>query len=119
MERTMVHPYIKSFITSWSLHDPRKLVFVVDVVVIDLMWETVALNVINWLTCAAMELNAIVKICKYRRFHERHHFILMAMEVHGAPKCDMDYFIKECARLFHDKQSRGHLSLSFCIQFFM
>jgi hypothetical protein len=41
------------------------------------------------------------------------------MEVHGAPRCDMDCFIKEFVRLFHDRQSRGHLSLSFCIQFFM
>jgi hypothetical protein len=31
---------------------------------------------------------------------------------------DMNCFIKECAHLFHDKGSRGHLSLSFCIQFF-
>jgi hypothetical protein len=30
----------------------------------------------------------------------------------------MDHFIKECAHLFHDRQSRGHLSLSFYIQFF-
>jgi hypothetical protein len=40
------------------------------------------------------------------------------MEVHSTPERDMDHFIKECARFFHDKQSRGHLSLSFCIQFF-
>jgi hypothetical protein len=30
----------------------------------------------------------------------------------------MDRFIRECAHIFHDKQLRGHLSLSFCIQFF-
>jgi hypothetical protein len=42
----------------------------------------------------------------------------MAMEVHGAPMHDKDCFIRECARLFHDRRSRGHLSLSFCIQFF-
>ncbi len=42
----------------------------------------------------------------------------MAMEVHGAPEHDMDCFIREYAHLFHDRQSRGHLSLSFCIQFF-
>jgi hypothetical protein len=42
----------------------------------------------------------------------------MAMDVHDAPKCDMDRFIKECVRLFHDRWSRGHLSLYFCIQFF-
>jgi hypothetical protein len=45
-------------------------------------------------------------------------FILMAMEVHSAFGHDTDCFIRECACLFHDKQSKGHLSLSFCIQFF-
>jgi hypothetical protein len=78
----------------------------------------VALNVINRLVGVATKLSAIAKICKYRRFHERHHFIPMATKVHGTPKQDMDHFIKECARLFHDKQSKSHLSLSFCIQFF-
>jgi hypothetical protein len=39
----------------------------------------------------------------------------MASKVHNATGHDMDYFIKECACLFHDKWSRGHLSLSFCI----
>jgi hypothetical protein len=43
---------------------------------------------------------------------------LMAMEVHGAPRHDMDHFIKECTCLFHDRWSGGHLSLSFYIQFF-
>jgi hypothetical protein len=43
-----------------------------------------ALSVINRLIGAAMELNAIAKIYKYKRLHERQHFILMAMEVHGA-----------------------------------
>jgi hypothetical protein len=65
-----------------------------------------------------VELNAIAKIHKYKKFHEKHH-ILMAMEVHGAPGCDMDCFIRECARLFHDRRSGGHLFLSFCILFFM
>jgi hypothetical protein len=60
----------------------------------------------------------IAKICKYRRLHERHRFISMAMEVHIAPNRDMDHFIKECAHLFHNKWLRGHLFLSFCIQFF-
>jgi hypothetical protein len=50
-----------------------------------------------------MKLSAITKIHKYKRFHEGHHFIPMAMEVHNAPKHDMDHFIKECARLFHDR----------------
>jgi hypothetical protein len=34
---------------------------------------------------------------------EGHHFIPMAMEVHGAPRCDMDRFIKECVHLFHNR----------------
>jgi hypothetical protein len=93
-------------------------IFVADVVVIDPVWKIVALNVINWLTGATMEINAIVKICKYRGFHEGHHFIPMAMEVHGAPKHDMDHFIRECAHFFHDRWSGSHLSLSFYIQFF-
>jgi hypothetical protein len=42
----------------------------------------------------------------------------MAMEVHGTLEHDMDRFIKECACLFNDKQSGGHLSLALCIQFF-
>jgi hypothetical protein len=42
----------------------------------------------------------------------------MAMEVHGTPGRDMDCFIRECGRLFHDRRLGGHLSLSFCIQFF-
>jgi hypothetical protein len=67
---------------------------------------------------AIVELNVIIKIHKYKRLHEGHHFIPMAMEVHGTPKCNMDCFIKECACLFHDRRSRGHLSLSFCIQSF-
>jgi len=41
----------------------------------------------------------------------------MAMEVHDTPKHDMDCFIRECARLFHNKRSKAHLSLFFCIQF--
>jgi hypothetical protein len=78
-------------------------VFVVDVVVIDLMWETMALNVVNRPSNAVVKLNAIVKICKYKGFHEGHHFISMVMEVHDTPKHDMDHFMKECARLFHDR----------------
>jgi len=78
-------------------------VFVVDVVVIDLTWETMALNVISQPSNAVVKLNAIVKICKYKGFHERHHFIPMVMEVHDTPKHDMDHFMKECARLFYDR----------------
>jgi hypothetical protein len=61
------------------------------------------LNVISQPTNVVAKLNVIGKICKYRRFHERHHVILMTMEVHGAPMRDMDRFIKECAHLFHDR----------------
>ncbi len=87
-------------------------------VVINSTQETVASSVINQPIGAIVELSAIDKIRKYRGFHEGHHFILMAMEVHNAPKCDMDRFIKEYAYLFHDRQLGGHLSLSFYIQFF-
>ncbi len=52
---------------------------------------------------AVVKLSAIAKIHNYRGLHERHHFILMAMEVHGTPEHDMDHFIRECARLFHDR----------------
>jgi hypothetical protein len=75
------------------------------------------LNVINRPKGVATKLNAIVKIHKYKRLHEGHHFIMMAKEVHDTCGRDMDHFIKKCACLFHDKQSRGHLSFSFCIQF--
>jgi hypothetical protein len=78
-------------------------VFVIDVVVSDLMREMVALNVISRLIGVVVKLSAIAKICKYRRLHEGHHFISMAMEVHGAPELDMDCFIKECAHFFHDR----------------
>jgi hypothetical protein len=76
-------------------------VFVIDVVIIDLTWETMALNVINRPTCAIVKLNTIAKIHKYKMLHEGHHF--MAMEVHDALGHDMDCFIKECAHLFNDR----------------
>ncbi len=75
------------------------------------------LNVISRPIGAITKLNAIVKIHNYKRFHERHHFISMAMEVYNTFGCDMDRFINECACLFHHRRSKGHLSLSFCIQF--
>ncbi len=80
--------------------------------------EMVASNVISQPTIAIAKPRTIIKIHKYRGFHEGHHFIPMAMEVHGAPEHDMDCFIRECSNLFHHRQSGGHLSLSFCIQFF-
>jgi hypothetical protein len=67
------------------------------------MWEMVTFNVISQPTCAIVELNAIVNIHKYKGLHEGHHFISMAMEVHDAFECDMDHFIKERVRLFHDR----------------
>jgi len=86
--------------------------------VIDSMREIMASNVIIPLVGATVKLNTIAKIHKYRGLQEGHHFIPMAMEVHGAPKCDMDCFIREFVHLFHDKRSKGHLSFTFCIQFF-
>jgi hypothetical protein len=50
-----------------------------------------------------MKFSTIPNIRKYRGLHERHYFIPMAMEVHGAPGHDMDRFIKECACFFHDR----------------
>jgi hypothetical protein len=92
--------------------------FVVDVVVTNLTREMMATNVISQPMDVASKLSANVKIYKYKGLHDAHHFILMAMEVYGAPGCDMNRFIKECASFFHDRQLGGHLSLSFCIQFF-
>jgi hypothetical protein len=54
-------------------------------------------------TSVITKLNVIAKICKYKSIHERHHFISMAMEVHCALKGDMNHFIRECVRLFHDR----------------
>jgi hypothetical protein len=88
------------------------------VVVTNPTQETLAMNVISQLASAIAKLSVITKICKYRRIHERHYFISMAMEVHGTPGHDMDHFNMYCAHLFHDRQSKGNLSLSFCIQFF-
>jgi hypothetical protein len=93
-------------------------IFVANVLVTNLMWETVASNIINWPVGAIAELNTISKMHKYKGLHKGHHFIPMAMEVHDSPMHDMDHFIRECVSLFHDRRSGGHLSLSFCIQFF-
>jgi hypothetical protein len=65
-----------------------------------------------------MKFSTIPNIRKYKGLHERHHFIPMAMEVHGAPGHDIDRFIKECACFFHDRRLKSHLSLFFYIQFF-
>jgi hypothetical protein len=92
-------------------------VFVVDVVVTNLPWKTVATSDISQLGNANVNAKpkAIVKICKYKRLCEGHHFISMATEVHNAPGHDTNRFIRECIRLFDNKQSKGHFSLSFCI----
>jgi hypothetical protein len=57
-------------------------VFVANVVVIDPTQEMVASSVISRAISVVVELNTIVKICKYKRLHEGLHFIMMAMEVH-------------------------------------
>ncbi len=75
-----------------------------------------ALNVISRPTNVIMKLSAIIKIHKCIGFHEKQHFILMAMEVHGAPRRDMDRFIRECAHLFFTIGDRK--TIFFCIQFF-
>jgi hypothetical protein len=73
---------------------------------------------VSKLTCVIVKLNTITNICKYKWLHEGHHFIPMAMEVHGALGCDMDCFIKECAHFLRNRRSGRHLSLSFYIQLF-
>jgi hypothetical protein len=88
------------------------------VVVIDLTWEMIASSVIIRPVSVATKLNVIVTICKYKRLHKGYHFIFMAMEVLNALAHDMDRFIREFAHLFHNRRSRRHLSMSFCIQFF-
>ncbi len=86
------------FYITWKDH-----VFIANVVVSNLTREMMALNAINQPIGAIMELNTIVKIHKYKGLHRGHHFIPMAMEVHGVPMYDMDHFIKKCAHFFHDK----------------
>jgi hypothetical protein len=50
-------------------------------------------NVINQPIGVVAKFNAIAKIRKYGRLHEGHHFIPMTMEVHDAPRPDMDHFV--------------------------
>jgi chemotaxis signal transduction protein len=78
-------------------------VFIANVVVIDPMQDIVTSSAISQAESVAMKFNAIAKIYKYRRLHERHHFIPMAMGVHNARGHDMDRFIKECVCLFHNR----------------
>ncbi len=79
-------------------------VFIADVVVIDPMQETMASSAITRPIGATMELNVIIKIHKYKGFREGHHFISMAMDMHDTFEHDMDHFIRDCARFFHDRQ---------------
>jgi hypothetical protein len=72
------------------------------------MRETVSSSVINQPIGTIAEPSAIVKIHKYKRLCEKHHFIPMATMVQSASERDMDRFVKECAYLFHDKQLEGH-----------
>ncbi len=118
MERAVVHPSVTSFITSLSLHDLTGPSLCCQC---GGYWPDVgevASSVISQPTCATIEFSVIVTIHKYRRLYEKHHFLSMAMEAHGALKCDMDHFIRECAHLFHDRWFGGHLSLFFWIQIF-
>jgi hypothetical protein len=66
-----------------------------------------------------MELNVIIKIRKYKGLHKG---APLYFDGHGGARHTLEHymhhFIKDCARLFHDKQLRSHLSLSFYIQFF-
>jgi hypothetical protein len=64
-----------------------------------------------------MKFSVTIKIYKYKGRHEKHHFILMAIKVHGIPGWNMDHFIKECAYFFHDRWSKGHLSFFFAFNF--
>ncbi len=59
-----------------------------------------ATNVISQLTNLIAKFCAIVKIYKYKGFHEGHHFILIAMDVYDALGRNMDHFIIECVHFF-------------------
>jgi hypothetical protein len=117
IEQWYIHTLRVSLRTNlYMTHEDQ--VFIANVVVTNLPWKIVIISVISQLASVNAKLKTIVKIHKYRWLCERQHFILMVTEVHNAPRHDMDRFFRECACFFHDKQSRGHLSLSFCIQFF-
>jgi hypothetical protein len=72
-------------------------VFVVDVMVIDLTQKTMVVNVISQPTGVVVGLNTNIKIHKYGGLNEGHRIFPMAMEVHNAPRRDMDRFIKKCS----------------------
>jgi hypothetical protein len=68
--------------------------FVANVMVTDLTRKWVIMSVTNRTIGVTTRFNVIIKIRKYRGFHEGHHFIPMAMEVHDTLRCDMDHFIR-------------------------
>jgi len=101
-----------------SLHDPKRPNLHYQCGDSNPTQETVSLNVINRPTSVITKFNIIAKICDYKGLHEGHHFILMTMEVHDTPRCDMNHFIRECVCLFHNRWSGGHSFVSFHNQFF-
>jgi hypothetical protein len=58
------------------------------------------MSVISQLINVVVKLSTIGKICKYKKFHERYHFILVTVEVHNTLQHDMDCFIRECVHFF-------------------
>jgi hypothetical protein len=99
MERVVVRCYVTSFIMNWFLHDSKGLGLRCWCGDYGTNWEMVALTIISRPIGAHVEFSAIVKIHKYRRLHEGHHIISMAMEVHDTFGCDMDHFIREWAHI--------------------
>jgi hypothetical protein len=61
MERMVVHPYIGISLQIDLYMTQKDQIFVVGVVVIDSMQETMASNVISQPTCVTMGLNTITK----------------------------------------------------------
>jgi hypothetical protein len=68
-------------------------IFIVNMVFTNPTWETMASSVITWPIGVATKLNVIAEIYKNKRLHEGHHFIPMAMEVHGAFGHDINHSI--------------------------
>jgi hypothetical protein len=48
-------------------------------------------------------LTPLLRSANIGGLHKGHHFIPMAIEVHGEPEHDMDHFIWEYAHLFHNR----------------
>jgi len=64
MEKTVIRPYVRNFIMSYLYMIHKDHVFVANVVVTNMTWETMATSVINRPTGVAVKLNTIVKIHK-------------------------------------------------------